>query len=94
VETRLPACGATAHPQEIIDCDLSGIREVGEPFFQEVGLLQLPTIGQLQNSGGNEEIVWMLKGVAGFFFGRPIFYWSCGPPRKGSLGAEERVINP
>jgi hypothetical protein len=61
VETRLPACGATAHPQEIIDCNLSGIRKVGEPFFQEVDLLQLPTIGQLQNSGGNEEIVWMLK---------------------------------
>jgi hypothetical protein len=24
----------------------------------------------------------------------PIFYWSCGPPRKGSLGADGRVINP
>ena len=67
--TGLPRCHW--HPQEIIDCDLSGIREVGEPFFQEVGLLQLPTIGQLQNSGGNEQIVWMLKGVAGFSFGRP-----------------------
>ena len=33
---------------------LPELGEVGKPLLQEVGLLQLPTIGELQNSGGNE----------------------------------------
>jgi hypothetical protein len=33
---------ATAHPQEIIDCDLAGIGEVGKPFFQEVVFCSCP----------------------------------------------------
>jgi hypothetical protein len=33
---------ATAHPQEIIDCELAGIGEVGKPFFQEVVFCSCP----------------------------------------------------